>query len=299
MTFNIKESSKMFFLSVLWQEECAVMLSSSHHKEEKFLDSQFSITNRPFLGVSYCLQGVETPGTFGLAIKEQERFSFMLDSQLLIFDRLCLDSWNLLQYTASPSFETNDVSDFENLDPLFQDSPPYDFRFDTDEQNRLFQSIDSENFDMNFNLDIYNNNQESFYNYPIQDYNNNSDDDFVQNTKKKRKKKASKENFKKRCKYKTKPLRPFTPFNGSAFRMWTYGAPEPNNITQLNLHKKFREHNKRPKNCSYRCYYCILTNQACDSAPGNGKCTKCIEKSSIGKKHEIICMFDEFTFKER
>ena len=89
---SIEESSEMFSLSVLWQEECAVMLNSAHHEEEKFLDSQFSITNRPFLGVSYCLQGVETPGTFGLAIKEQERFSFMLDSQLLIFDRLCLDS---------------------------------------------------------------------------------------------------------------------------------------------------------------------------------------------------------------
>ena len=115
----------------------------------------------------------------------------MRDLQLLIFDRLCLDSWNSLQYTASPSFETNDVSDFENLDPLFQDSPPYDFRFDTDEQNRLFQSIDSENFDMNFNLDIYNNNEESFNNYPIQYY-NNSDDDFIENTKKKRKKRLLK-----------------------------------------------------------------------------------------------------------
>ena len=281
------ESSETFSLNILEQEQFAVMLQSSYlcHEEERFLDSQFSITNRPFLGVSYCLKGVETPGTFDLVIKEQEHMSYMLDSHLLIFDKACLDSWNTLQPTftadVSPSFEMNEMSDFEILEPLLQESPRSDFQFDTEAQQQLFQSLDSTNFDMNF------------------DFNHNDDqEDFVEPPKTtKRKKKSSDGKIKK--KYKSGPLRPFTPFSGSNFRMWNYGCPEPMNKTQLTIHQKFMDRDKRPKNISYRCYYCILYNQACDSAPGNGKCSKCIEKSSAGKQHEIICMFDEFTFKER
>ena len=142
------ESFETFSLNILEQEQFAVMLQSSYlcHEEERFLDSQFSITNRPFLGVSYCLKGVETPGTFDLVIKEQEHMSYMLDSHLLIFDKACLDSWNTLQPTftadVSPSFEMNEMSDFEILEPLLQESPRSDFQFDTEAQQQLFQAVE-------------------------------------------------------------------------------------------------------------------------------------------------------------
>jgi len=98
--------------------------------------------------------------------------------------------------------------------------------------------------------------------------------------------------------YITVPLHSFTRFSGSDFRMWNYGCDEPVNKSQKELHKKFLQNCKHSKHSLYRYYYCMLRNLSCDSAPGNGKCSNCIEKS-VGFNNEILCMFDEFTYKER
>ena len=100
---------------------------------------------------------------------------------------------------------------------------------------------------MNFDLNLYNTNDfysqnpSDSYDYQHQDiYHNNDHEDFVEPPKTtKRKKKSSDGKIKK--KYKSGPLRPFTPFSGSNFRMWNYayGCPEPMNKTQLTIHKKF------------------------------------------------------------
>ena len=262
-------------------------------KEELFHISRPSERNKPLVHVSPCCYAEETPGTFALVVKEQEHFSFMLESKLLLFYDTPLDVWNSMDTRcsafASPLFDTENMSDFEINRPLLHLSPLNSFSFDNDAQNDLFRAIDSNTYDAFFDASSQSQSQ-----YTTEHYDDDETDAFKEPYtyhKKVQKKKRY-------MKYKTVPLRPFTPFSGSDFRMWNYGCDEPVNKSQKELHRKFLLNCKRPKHSSYRCYYCMLRNLSCDSAPGNGKCSNCMEKSS-GLNNEIICMFDEFTYKER
>ena len=262
-------------------------------KEELFHSSIPSERNKPLLRVSPCLYAEETPSTFALVVKEQEHFSFMLESKLLLFYDTPLDVWNSMETRCnafeSPLFDTGNTSDFEINRPLLQLSPLNSFSFDNEAQNDLFQAIDT-----SYDSNTY----DTFFDAPSQYTTEHYDYDEIDEPP--RSQKNHKKVHKKRryMKYKTVPLRPFTPFSGSDFRMWNYGGAEPVNKSQQELHRKFLLNCKRPKHSSYRCYFCMLRNLSCDSAPGNGKCSNCMEKS-VGFNNEIICMFDEFTYKER
>ena len=264
-------------------------------KEELFHTSKPSERNKPLVRVSPCLFAEETPGTFALVVKEQEHFSFMLDSKLLLFYDTPLDVWNSMDTRrsafASPLFDTENMSDFEINRPLLQLSPLNSFSFDNDAQNDLFRAIDTP-----YDSNTY----DAFFDVPSQSQYTTEHYDYDEMDTFKEPSRCHKKVQKKKryMKYKTVPLRPFTPFSGSDFRMWNYGCEEPVNKSQNELHRKFLLNCKRPKHSSYRCYYCMLRNLSCDSAPGNGKCSNCMEKSS-GLNNEIICMFDEFTYKER
>ena len=98
-----------------------------------------------------------------------------------------------------------------------------------------------------------------------------------------------------------KVYRSFTAYSGSPYRMWSYGKEEPVNDVQNKMYQRFLKSQRKSKKSSDSCYLCSYHNKTCDSFPGNGKCSRCI-RISMNKKFngkEVICMFDEYFYKEK
>ena len=57
-----------------------------------------------------------------------------------------------------------------------------------------------------------------------------------------------------------------------------------------NLHRGVLYSEKLSKVFSSRCLFCQISKKACNSSPGNGKCDRCMNKSSQGE--ELCCIFN-------
>ena len=78
-------------------------------------------------------------------------------------------------------------------------------------------------------------------------------------------------------------------YDGHSHRMYIGEIPNTNSPIYNAILECARVKSKKIFNC---CYFCIYSNIPCDSFPGNGMCSACVNES-LKNNSQMMCMFVE------